>query len=801
MTPERWDQINEVFAAAHRLSPSERDDYLRATCGTDGPLHAAVVDLLEQDQQAEREGFLSSPCPLRRELHAAGHSGNGAGQQVGNYVLHERLGSGGMGEVYRATRTVDFSQEVALKWVKIGMGPEAIDRFRRERQLLAGLHHPNIAALLDGGSTADGVPYLVMEYIHGEPIDRYCDAQGLNFVGRARLLETVCLAVQYAHDHQVIHRDLKPSNVLVTSDGTPKLTDFGLAKDLAEDEGCTQTGAILGTPSYMAPEQAAGGTKAVGPTADVYALGAMLYHLLTGRPPFKGATVRDTLEQVAAREPVPPSRLQPDVPRDLETIALKCLEKLPARRYASPGELAADLRRSQNGEPIRARPISRLERFGRWCRRRPGVAGLTAALVAAVLGGFVAVTYLWLEARQEKHEADRQYERAEAHAKLAWDAVDDITHLAEDYFSHEPRMTDKQLALLEKALAYRLQFLRERRTDALVRFRTAQAFHFIGRVYYRMGRPGKAVDAFREQVRLLEELAAEHPDNSTYRFDQFHCYKELARARDLQERSAAAEEADRHALIIIRDLTGDFPREPLYRDALAHQVVNVASRELAVGHEEQAAAYYRESCDIARALLQELPGRRDPPAFGCNVHRGLMGLAGLAQRKSQRQEAVKAVREALAVALQIVADYPNEPDYRLLVVSTTMSLAGLLDEMGERSEAAALWDQGEKDATKLADDYPQVAVYRYYRAQGEVGLARLHWAAGRREEAERTFREAVKHLEGMISDFKDLSYPRSFLAELLTTCPVVGLRDTARAAELTKQVATLTATAPESGAR
>jgi tetratricopeptide (TPR) repeat protein len=319
------------------------------------------------------------------------------GCRIGPYLIQERVGSGGMGSVYRALRQDAYQQQVALKVIRPGLdSDEILRRFHTERQVLAELQHPHIARLLDGGATDDGRPYFVMEYIEGEPLDGYCDRHQLGTRERLRLFQLVCEAVQHAHQRQVLHRDLKPGNVLVTADGTPKVMDFGLAKRLdgppVSSPGAEQTpsGAILGTPSYMAPEQAGGVTRQVGPAVDVYALGAILYELLTGRPPFLAGTPLDTLLQVLSEEPVPPSRLQPKLPRDLETICLKCLHKEPGRRYASVADLAEDVRRFLGGEPIRARPVGTAERLWRWCRRKPA---LTAAAVLALLALGVAAFF------------------------------------------------------------------------------------------------------------------------------------------------------------------------------------------------------------------------------------------------------------------------------------------------------------------------------------------------------------------------------------------------------------------------
>jgi uncharacterized protein (TIGR03067 family) len=423
MTPERYERLCRLFDQAQPLAPAERAAFLEQACAGDPTLRAELDNLLAQDQKARGERLFQEPCPVNAKallpaeepltLPPAPPAGEPddalVGRRVGPYLIEQRLGSGGMGSVYRALREDAYRQQVALKVIRPGLDTEEVlRRFRTERQVLADLPHPHIARLLDGGTTDDGRPYLVMEYIDGEPLDRYCEQHQLGTRERVELLRAVCGAVQHAHERGVVHRDLKPGNVLVTADGTPKVTDFGLAKRLAggaEDASPTQSGAILGTPSYMAPEQAGGKRAEVGAAADVYALGAILYELLTGRPPFQAETPLDTLLKVISDEPAPPSRLRANVPRDIETICLKCLSKEPARRYASAANLAEDLGRFLAGQPIQARPVGRVARLWRWCRRRPLVAALITALVVSLLAGS-AVSFHLLRSRQRPAPPD-----------------------------------------------------------------------------------------------------------------------------------------------------------------------------------------------------------------------------------------------------------------------------------------------------------------------------------------------------------------------------------------------------------
>jgi WD40 repeat protein len=308
------------------------------------------------------------------------------GPRVPGYEIEGEVGRGGMGIVYRA-RHRTLGRTVALKMMLAGAHAAEGDRarFRSEATAIARLNHPNIVQIHEVGEHG-GIPYLALEFCDGGSLEQKLRGTPLPPGEAARLIAALARGVATAHEKGVIHRDLKPANVLLTADGTPKLTDFGLAKDMSSD-GRTASGAVVGTPSYMAPEQAAARRAEVGPGADVYALGAILYECLTGRAPFKGPTPMDTLLQVMHEEPVPPSHLQPAVPRDLGTVCLKCLHKEPARRYATAAALADDLERFGRGEPVRARPVGWAGRGWRWCRRNRAVATLLGAVAAALLLG------------------------------------------------------------------------------------------------------------------------------------------------------------------------------------------------------------------------------------------------------------------------------------------------------------------------------------------------------------------------------------------------------------------------------
>jgi WD40 repeat protein/tRNA A-37 threonylcarbamoyl transferase component Bud32 len=314
---------------------------------------------------------------------------------IPGYEILGELGRGGMGVVYKA-RQRGLNRIVALKMILAASHASAkeLTRFRHEGEVVAQLHHPNIVQIFEVGET-EGRPFFSLEFVPGGSMSAKLDGTPWPVRQAAQLLAKLARAIHAAHQLGIVHRDLKPANVLIDNDGTPKITDFGLAKKIDDSAGPTQSGAILGTPSYMAPEQAAGKTHQVGPVADVYALGSMLYELLTGRPPFRAETPVETLMQVVGEEPLPPHRLQPKVPRDIETICLKCLQKKPEQRYKSAEELAEDLDRFLAGSPIKARPQGIVERVLKAARRHPAVPAVSA--VALLLGGGV----IWALSQQE----------------------------------------------------------------------------------------------------------------------------------------------------------------------------------------------------------------------------------------------------------------------------------------------------------------------------------------------------------------------------------------------------------------
>jgi tetratricopeptide (TPR) repeat protein len=403
-------QVEAIFHEALERPPAQRAAFLEQACDGDDRIRREVERLLKLDGQAA--GLLDT-APWKQEspeTHGPVDPLAQPGARIGHYQLLERIAVGGMGTVWLAERADrHFEQKVAVKLIKRGMDTEDIlRRFRTERQVLAGLQHPNIARLLDGGATSDGRPYLVMEFIEGRPIDTHCEARGLSLRQRIELFIKVCHGVQVAHRNLVIHRDLKPSNILVTEDGEPKLLDFGIAKVLS-DEGMavTATGLRVMTPLYASPEQIRG--DRITTAGDVYGLGVILYELIVGRSPYQLTTQsRSEIERAVLRqEPTRPSTVvgRQTVAGDLDTIVLKALSKEPEARYGSPEQLAEDLQRSLDGRPILARPTGVGTRIVKALRRnrRSVAAAIAGGVLSLVVVVLVSVYLFVVPIRVQEH--------------------------------------------------------------------------------------------------------------------------------------------------------------------------------------------------------------------------------------------------------------------------------------------------------------------------------------------------------------------------------------------------------------
>ncbi|MGH2609391.1 MAG: serine/threonine-protein kinase, partial [Tepidiformaceae bacterium] len=456
MDPDRVRRIQELFSQALEREPAERASFLALLRSQEPKLADEVESLLAAD--LEVDSFLERPPGDVLAVLEKLQPGLKPGDRIDRYAILRLLGRGGMGRVYLAERAdAQYEKQVAIKVVPPGLDTEEIlKRFRRERQILANLEHPNIASLLDGGTTSDGRPYLVLEYVEGEPIHRYCDRGRVPIDGRLRLFRTVCAAVQYAHQNLVVHRDLKPSNILVTAAGVPKLLDFGIAKILesGDDSGsttATRTGLRPMSPEYASPEQVRGG--AITTATDVYSLGLVLYELLTGRraqaleslslaeleravlereperpsiavgrsQAHARSAARATAEAVAAARASSPEGLRRKLIGDLDTIVMNALQKEAERRYTSVEALSQDIQRHLDGFPVRAHPETLSYRTAKFVRRHTVGVAAGALLTLTLAAGMTGILWQARRAAQERDRARTEAQKAETIAGFLTD--------------------------------------------------------------------------------------------------------------------------------------------------------------------------------------------------------------------------------------------------------------------------------------------------------------------------------------------------------------------------------------------
>jgi serine/threonine-protein kinase len=720
-----------------------------------------------------------------------------APQSVAGYDILDTLGRGAMGVVYKA-RQRGLNRLVALKMILSGEHAEAreLARFQAEAEAVARLHHPNIVQIYEVGEE-QGRPFFSLEFVDGTGLDRKAGGTPMVPHEAAALVLKLAEAMEYAHKSGIIHRDLKPANVLLAADGTPKIGDFGLAKKLDEDAGQTRTGTVLGTPSYMAPEQAEGRLGEVGPLSDLYSLGAILYELLTGRPPFKGSTVLDTLHQLRTMEPVPPVQFQPGVPRDLETIALKCLQKDPARRYAGCAALADDLRRFLAGEPILARPVGRAERAWRWCKRNPRVAALSGAVVGLVLLGvaglaaFAAVvkhekdqTELARveadknakEAREQEGIAKEKKEEADRNASLAREKKEEADRSAAAAKESEKRakataqLTVAQMIDLGGKLHRRLSAqdtpeVRRLREEVLTTLRESlvtmskgvedlgitsfgQAFSYqtLGDLLANLGAKQEAVRAYQHSYDLIKRVADAEPDDDVARGNLGVIVMRLGNvALDLEGDAWTAR--TRHAKA--RDLHHDIlthPRSGYYSDVdakriVSHDDVALGKSSLALGQPAEARKWFEESLEYRRAWSGAEPANVSASSY---ITESLLwqGVASshLGDEKATREH----FAEALRLTKELVEKYPKSFSFKGDLAEIQGAWGDALLRLGDREGAEAAYLDSLKNVRLVIANRPDDLAPQQALA---LALARLGaCSAGRNKpaEAEKHFGEALK---------------------------------------------------------
>ena len=666
-----WQRVEELFHDAVDLPASEREAFLARECGSDEELRRQVEELLSADLGSEavvEEGVVAAfepeddPQPTQA-----------VPDRVGAYRVVREIGRGGLATVFLAERDDEhFRKSVALKVVRRGLDTEdVLQRFRYERQILARFEHANIARLLDGGTLPDGRPFFVMEFVDGQPIDVFCADRSLDLRTRLRLFREVCGAVSYAHRNLVVHRDLKPSNIFVTSDGEPKLLDFGIAKVLDTDEGRatqlhTTEGLLLLTPEFASPEQVSG--EMITTLTDVYSLGVLLYRLLTGIPPYElqGRRVAQIAHAVCHEQPrLPSSVIAPEtlssagiaaedcsrwrrsLRGDLDTVLLKALSKDPQRRYASVDELSEDLRRYMDGDRVLARPESLLYRWTKWVSRHRGVVSALAA--GAVVLAAVVVFYT-VELRRQRDEARHQADRAERVSSL----LVGMLEIADPDRTRGENVTAREL--LAGAVSRMELELRDQPEMK------ASLMELIGSVYGNLG-------LYEEAEPLLEQALASR--------------RNLHGAPSLELAEVVAQLGN------LRYLKGSYgSAENLFTDA----------------------------------LQQRQAVRGDNDAL---IGRSLNDLGAVSQALGRWREAEALYRRALDIQRQTIG--PDEKE----TLNTQANLATVLYQMGELEDAEVLCRETlERQRSTLGEKHPEVAVTENTLAATLVGQQRFDEATG-----------------------------------------------------------------------
>jgi tetratricopeptide (TPR) repeat protein len=640
----------------------------------------------------------------------------------GDYEIQKTLGRGGMGVVYQA-RQISLNRLVALKMIKVGVlaGDAELKRFQNEAEAVALLDHAGIVPVYEVGEH-NGQRYFSMKLVEGGNL-----AEGLatfknNAKAAATLLAETAEAVHHAHMRGILHRDLKPANILIDALGHSHVTDFGLAKRVEGDIEMTQSGAILGTPAYMSPEQAHGRRGAITTATDVYGLGAILYALLTGEPPFGGDSVIETLDAVRTRPPEPPRKRNAATPRDLETICLKCLEKDPRRRYSSAQSLADDLKNWLDCRPITARRSGAAERAWLWCKRKPVVAALAAAVLLAVILGAAAVIAVQTEAnrvletknldlRASNARLDAERERAEARETQAIAAVkrfgDAVSKNAA--LKNNPTLEPLRKELLKEPLAFfsdlrsQLQLDRDTRPESLDRL--AEASFELGKLTTTIGDKQDALIALRESLAIWQKLADAKPNVTMLQRNLANSHEQIGRVLSATGQTAEAITAHERALAIRQKLADSSPNVTEFQSDLAvsHSLIGVVRQD--TGKLAEALKSHQSALAIRQKLADSSP---TVTKYQSELALCQHNIACVLDATGNKSEAMKTFQAALPIHQKLAAANPGDPQYQMILAEEHHAIAGVLRITGKPAEALSAYNAALEIRQKLAELNPAV---------------------------------------------------------------------------------------------
>jgi serine/threonine-protein kinase len=661
------------------------------------------------------------------------------GQRYFDYELLGLIAHGGMGVVYKA-RQLSLNRPVALKVIRAGSlaSPDERRRFRTEAETVARLDHPNIVPIYEVGDYA-GQPFLSMKMMEGGSLAQHIPSLLGNPRTVARLLIQLAEAVDHAHRHGVLHRDLKPANVLLDEHGHAYVTDFGLCKRFEADSDLSQSGTIVGTPMYMAPEQAAGRTSRLTVATDIHGLGAILYECLTGQPPFRGADTLQTLTLVQGQDATRPSKLRREVPRDLDIICLKCLQKDPTRRYPGARALADDLERFLNDEPIQARPVGRIERVWRWVGRHP--------LWTVILVGMAGTVGLAGWAVSENL-------RAASRARDALESADQVYEAIESWLDDTPNMDDRQRKVIEWLRGKYETFSRQDEKKSAIRRQIARSLFRLGQLDRVLKDFDGARDAYERAITLQEQLCAHFPSEAIHQEDLAESHNWLGELyREQGQQLHEAEAQYQRALELQSALAETFPDTPTYRRLQARSLFNLGIVQMDTNRRADARRAYDRAIalltSVSTEIQQESAYRHE--LARCRINRGILLTEG-----NHLAEAEADFSRALALLRELTSNPGTRARYRLELAILCNHLGNLYASTNRAREARSAYEEALALTRQLVLYFPKRPEYRKELGLTHNNLAAILWSKADPTRSKHEWMQARDHFAALVKDHGDV---------------------------------------------